>query len=129
MEDERRSTYRAQTAESRPATLRIGGRSASGYILDESSGGLCFLATSAFPAAEDEQAELTEINNGPTVVRVAYVEQSSLRTRIGLRRSDTEPGRGRPRKGSIRPWLTMATIGALAGLALGLLVVRGPKLF
>jgi hypothetical protein len=127
MEEERRSNYRAHAAESRPATLVVAGRRTSGYILDESSGGLCFLAISNFPVDENAEGELAEVNNLPLSVRVAYVESSEARTRIGLRRD--EGALARRRAGAFRPWAGVVAFGVLAGLALGLLIVRGPRLF
>jgi hypothetical protein len=129
MEEDRRSNYRAHATESRPATLVVGERRCSGYILDESSGGLCFLAISNFPVEENAQGELAETSDVPIAVRVAYVEESSLRTRIGLRRDETKLVRGRGFGGAFRSWAVMATVAALAGAALGLLMIRGPQLF
>jgi hypothetical protein len=127
MEAERRSNYRAQAAESRPATLVIGDRRAEGYIVDESAGGLCFLAIASFAVEEHAEGELTELHNLPTAVVVAYVEPSSLRTRIGLRRNESATGPRRGRTSFRRA--AMATAGVLAGVALGLLWAHGPRLF
>lgn len=124
MEDDRRSNYRAAAAESRPASLVIDGRRATGYIVDESSGGLCFLATSSFPAEENAQGALAEWDGVPIAVSVAYVEVTALRTRIGLRRNEGRPVRTHRQRTKLRPRVAIVVIGALAGVALGLLLVR-----
>jgi hypothetical protein len=129
MDAENRSNYRAKAIEDRPAWLVIGRCAHSGLVLDESAGGFCFLATSDFPIEENSEGWLTETDGVPIAVFVAHVERTALRARIGLRRNET-PTAGAHRQKS-KPRMRGALVGmaVAAGLAIGLLIIRGPRLF
>ena len=126
MNENRRDNYRA-AIENEIGRLDFGRRSGYGTIENESAGGFCFITTVPFDLEVGAEGKVTGNNRFPTAVRVAYVEPSAGGTRIGLQRTEmirTESKPAATARWFRIPRLTLVAIGVLAGLALGLLVVR-----
>jgi hypothetical protein len=128
MSGDRRENYRAPIQD-QGGRLEIGRRTWWGSLEDESAGGFGFTTQDTFNIELGAEGKLVGNNRFPSAVRVAYIEASGDSTRIGLQRTEmTRPG-SKPEapEPSFRvPRLTIIAIGVLAGLALGLLIVRQP---
>jgi hypothetical protein len=127
MNEDRRGNYRAASADERAGWLVFGRRAYHGTIADESSGGFCFITPEKFDVEGGDDGTLAASDGLSATVRVAYIDSSSGSTRVGLHRTEMIREEVTPRRKRTPfrfPRLTIIAIGVLAGLALGLLVVR-----
>jgi hypothetical protein len=126
MNEDRRDNYRA-AIENENGRLDFGRRSCYGTIENESAGGFCFITSGPFDIEVGAVGKVAGNNRFPSAVQVAYVEPLAECSRIGLQRTEMIRTEWKPavRPALFRiPRLTLVAIGVLAGLALGLLVVR-----